>query len=346
MNSDVMSNQSKGKHFFFQRFHLFAFAIAVLLFQIGKLKPEWVKDYYLNGFYSTLQQVHFTVFSQLPFDLTDLLLVLLAIKILRSILKKKHETDSKSRLLRTVRTICILGTWFLILWGYNYAGANFQEKVGFETSESPPDLSQSIEKCLELYSLLPNNHFNDGVLLKSDITRIDECINTFFGNEFPEYQHQATIKTVSKKGWLRSLGISGIYFPYTLQGHVDASYTRHQLIFTCAHELSHAHGITDEGEANLIAYLSLVNSPNEEFQFAAEFTLLRYIAQSEEVMLTLPQELINAYENIKINREKHPTLFPALSSASNNLYLKIMGVEDGVLSYNSFPLLLQGYNKR
>lgn len=320
--------------------------MAVLLFQLGKLNPKLVQVFYLEGFYKSLQWVHFQVFSNLPFDLTDVFLVLLLISMVRKLISKKKKLTHKIRFLQFLNKCCWFAAVFLVLWGFNYAGDNFQNKAKFEAANEPPKFDTIAQKCLDLRESISFEHFEQKSLSSSDIQAIDECINQLFRTDYPEYVHNATIKQISKSGWLRRVGISGIYFPFTLQGHLDASYTRHQLIFTCAHELSHAHGITDEGEANLIAYLCLINSNNDEFKFAAEFTLLRYIAKDSAQLLSLPSPLANDYSLLQKNRELFPPFFPQLSNASNNFYLKIMGVEEGIQSYNQFPLLLQGYNKR
>ena len=341
-----MALQNRLKLFFQYYLGFFTFAIAVLLFKLGQLYPELIQTYYLEGFYKSLQWFHFLVFSNLPFDLTDVFLVFLLISILRKFISKKKKLKHKTRFLQFMNKCCCLAALFLALWGFNYAGDNFQNKAKFQAANEPPNFDFIKQRCLDLRESISAEHFEQKSLSLSDIQAIDKCINQLFKADYPEYVHNATIKQISKSGWLRRAGISGIYFPFTLQGHLDVSYTRHQLIFTCAHELSHAHGITDEGEANLIAYLGLINSDNDEFKFAAEFTLLRYIAKDSTQLLNLPAPLANDYSVLQNNRKLFPLFFPQLSAASNNLYLKIMGVEEGIESYNQFPLLLQGYNIR
>ncbi|MEO0405672.1 MAG: DUF3810 family protein, partial [Bacteroidota bacterium] len=153
------------------------------------------------------------------------------------------------------------------------------------------------------------------------------------------------IKMIHGNGWMRKMGASGIYLPWSGLGHVDASYTRHQILFIAAHELSHAHSITDEGEANLIAYLALSRSQNPELRFVAEFTLLRYLLTKEN-RSTLPLEAQGWLDIIKENRDKYSSSISKVGMSMNNLYLKTMGVKSGINSYGSLPNLVYAFENR
>ncbi len=87
-------------------------------------------------------------------------------------------------------------------------------------------------------------------------------------------------------GLLRKLGASGIYIPYTGQGHCDATYTDHVKLMIKAHETAHGYGITDEGEADYVAFMSMWNIEQKaeidsvtikEFKYSALLSLLRTI---------------------------------------------------------------------
>lgn len=330
----------------FRRFHgIFAFAMGILVFTIMESGSSFFQSLYFDFIYKWFHAVHhaFRIYS--PLDLTDLILVLAVIGIIRVFWKWIFGMDSMK--VNLINPLCWIGVWFLIAWGLNYALPSFQERAEMQTSNAQPDILKVIQTCEILRNELSGDPVRTTELTESEIQAIDKLLNEFFSEEFPEYLLNAHVKTVSETGWLRRIGIAGIYFPFSFQGHVDMSYTRSQVIFTAAHELSHAHGITDEGEANLIAYLALQRSDDPEYSYAAEFTLLRYLmASRKQKQLELPEIIKRDLEILQSNRAAHRPFFGDFSNDMNNIYLKTMGVKSGIDSYQTFPKLVKSFENR
>lgn len=62
------------------------------------------------------------------------------------------------------------------------------------------------------------------------------------------------IKYARYPEWMRALGISGLFSPWTGEAIADGGAAKELLPFTAIHELCHLQGIADEGEANIAAY--------------------------------------------------------------------------------------------
>lgn len=321
---------------------IFAFAMGCLFFILMRSELRFLQTVYFDYIYKGFHASHDIFRKVSPFDFTDLLLLLLIIGIIRGIWNLFFGLRSLK--FRALNLIGWIGLWFLISWGFNYAQPSFSERALMTTTSELPDVIDVLNRCEALRNRLHQDPTSSAPLDQEELRDIDGLLNDFFSEEFPEYCLDGYVKPVSSEGWLRRLGIAGIYFPFSFQGHVDMSYTRTQVLFTAAHELSHAHGITDEGEANLIAYLALSRSNNPEYQYAAEFTLFRYLLSSRKHKnLEIPEHIQADLAAIRANYEAHPPFFSDLSSGMNNIYLKTMGVENGIQSYQTFPNLVQSF---
>ena len=64
----------------------------------------------------------------------------------------------------------------------------------------------------------------------------------------------ARVKAVRWPEWMRGLGISGLFAPWTGEALVSPELPVGLLPFTAVHELMHLRGIADEGSANLAAW--------------------------------------------------------------------------------------------
>ena len=64
------------------------------------------------------------------------------------------------------------------------------------------------------------------------------------------------------------LGITGIYFPFTAEANVNVNIPAYELPATMAHEMAHAKGVSQEGEANLTSYVLCLRSENDYLQYS------------------------------------------------------------------------------
>ncbi|MBR1559074.1 MAG: DUF3810 family protein, partial [Clostridia bacterium] len=84
----------------------------------------------------------------------------------------------------------------------------------------------------------------------------------------------AAVKPARYPEWMRVLGISGLFSPWTGEAVVDGTADA-LLPFTCVHELQHLRGIADEGAANIAAYVACVEQGGM-FADSARLWALRY----------------------------------------------------------------------
>ena len=63
-----------------------------------------------------------------------------------------------------------------------------------------------------------------------------------------------TVKRARYPEWMRRLGITGLFSPWTGEALIDGALAPELQPFTCVHELMHLRGLADEGAANIAAY--------------------------------------------------------------------------------------------
>ncbi len=322
-----------------KRFGLVLVLCCILIFQIFKAFPDFGESFYRRGIYRAVR--HFwTLLDQISPVGADILFLLFFGVMFFFPIRRVGFFHHGKRPFALIRLGTIIAFFYLI-WGFNYACPSFFEHLKIEVGEHPLEINAQnyLETCDELHkSIQPETHYSTQDLSQEEIDHLAAILIATL-NEYHFFHHgRARVRQLSKNGLMRRLGIAGIYMPFSGAGNIDRSYTRHQKLFTCAHELAHAYGITDEGEANLLAYLALMNSPLEEHRFSAAFTHLRYLLYTGDLSEEkLPTWAKNELELLRTNAAKYPPFFQELSEGMNHLYLKANGLEEGVSSYLSFP---------
>jgi hypothetical protein len=162
-------------------------------------------------------------------------------------------------------------------------------------------------------------------------------------------------KEFPPEGFMRRMGILGIYFPFTGESYLDPSLHALEKPFTIAHEMAHSYGVTDEGEANFIAWVICTRSEEPILRYAAHLLLLRYQLRDYHGMdqdgafcwmENLPRGIIQDLISIRESAEAYPPLWLEMSRKSNDLFLKSQGVKAGIKSYQQLPMLASAWRQR
>jgi hypothetical protein len=113
--------------------------------------------------------------------------------------------------------------------------------------------------------------------------------------------------------------------------------------------------VTDEGEANFIAWVICTRSEEPILRYAAHLLLLRYQLRDYHGMdpdgalcwmENLPRGIIQDLISIRESAEAYPPIWLALSRKSNDLFLKSQGVKAGIKSYQQLPMLASAWRQR
>ncbi len=339
---------------------LILLGIAFILRLIFAVFPEAFERFYFQGIFPFIRKIQYPVGAALPFS-GYYFLVLVAIawllwRLPKSMVKKKWLTFG-----RRLSNFCGgLIALFLLLWGFNYVGPSLSERMCLAETDNQYGIAK-----LYLFVMNEAAQKRKVISLPTDTTSVEDLaeeidyqkLNTTVKGVLSEFGYpteaDVALRAVKPLGALRRIGIRGIYNPFTGDANVESDAGILTGIFTAAHEMAHAYGITSEGEANLVAYMALIRSGNPIWEYSAAYALWRYTAgevnrkleESDRTILAeaIPKELQIDRLAIWRRMSDAPPYFPKLSEVVNDSYLKIQGVEGGTEDYDAFVGLYLRY---
>lgn len=153
---------------------------------------------------------------------------------------------------------------------------------------------------------------------------------------------------------LSSLGIEGIFSPFTIEANYNNTMTPFLIPYTICHEFAHLKGYMREDDAGFIAYLACKNSSSKIFQYSGAFhalnftlTALKSGASNEEfnaVYQKLPERIKMQLSYIKDQDTKSTASYSNITKSVNQIYLIANAQTQGEDSYvHMVDLLLSEY---
>ncbi len=148
---------------------------------------------------------------------------------------------------------------------------------------------------------------------------------------------------------LSSLGIEGIFSPFTMEANYNNDMTSFLIPYTICHEMAHFKGYMKEDDAGFIAYLACRNSPSMVFQYSGIFHALIFslnalkteatVEEFNEIYQQLPEPVRVQLSYIKEQNRKYASSFTSIAKSVNNAYLKA-NAQPGTMSYGRIVDLL------
>ena len=250
--------------------------------------PLAVERLYGEMLYPRIVVVLRLVGASLPVSVAELIVmvmmvggaVMLAIAFSRR-REREGTSDSRRRWIRPALFLWaaagVVAWAFLLLWGFNYARPSLADRMRLDVTEIDAEdvlalgeraARQAAQLRLELGgsadrpSALPMSFsvLNRG--LDDAYRRLDLAGDTVSGPVSP-----------AKRLWSSTLfsylGIAGIFIPFTGEPSINALVPDPAVPMMVAHEKAHQRGITDEGEANLAAFLACAAADGRYARYAA-----------------------------------------------------------------------------
>lgn len=255
--------------------------------------------------------------------------------------------------------IIILFYWF---WGFHYGRQSMQEylridlkniKIGRLVSEADQVLQRLVALREELQvgdtlSLAMSN-----IEATQDAAILEAAKALFINLDLPIYGKRL-VKDFVPSGFLLRLGTLGFYNPWTGECYVEKDLHPLQKVFVKAHEWTHAQGITDEGDANFLAFLICYYAEDPYLRYAGHLEYFRYILadirKSDrslylEIKENLPKGISIDISEIKESLQKYPEWMPAIRDVLYDSYLKANGVTEGLDSYHRIVRMVIAYHQ-
>lgn len=318
-----------------------------MVFGIFSIFPAMADAVYREFIFQIFRVIWDYTIGLLPFPIIYLLLI--ALPFMLYFYGRKFERKKITLLLFPLNLFGWIIALFLWMWGYNYCTTPLVAKSSHQYSaislQDIYDFGVEIGSELKVHAASASISPNESTITSDQIT---QAVEAFLQKKNRRTWGNAIAQTLHDGGFLRRMGISGIYIPFVGQGHSSRTHHASINLFVLAHETSHAYGISGEGEADFVGYKSLSEfegNGKEEMQFAAKLELLRSIRgqlhisnDSMRIALdsTLDESIKVQLRWIKEDQLKYPEFFPGMQHAMNDNYLKMMGVADGVQNYDRF----------
>lgn len=341
-------------------------AITLLVRIVASKFPEKTEILYSRTTFPVIRQLIDSSIARFSFPTFYLFLVFLflILGIFIYQIREKNGWKLKSRYsLRSLTNLLgMIVFFFFVLWGFNYQRVPIIQQL----SLLPEPLNQ--EKLHQEILLTQINLFSLRLQITEDTAAIEETIS------YPELEDLVRVeikrnlpllglnnqghprtKEFYPGGFLRKMGILGIYFPFTGESYIDPTLHALEKPFTVAHEMAHSFGITNEGEANFISWVICTNSESSLLQYAAQLQLFRYQLRDlyrtnrksyNEIFATIEVGIRNDIVSIIKNSYQIKPISKEISQKSNDLFLKSQGVEAGVKSYAQLPMLVYSWRNR
>lgn len=325
--------------------------LSVILWYIITPGRETVEKFYSLGFYRFFMPAVTSVTNALNFSVFPLLFItavflFFGFWVRNWIIIKKKEDGSHGKGFKWginrlfLFILPVIWLWFMIFWGFGYYRLTIEERLLLEEREIPREELIAVERgLLEIIQRdqpLSDTDRNVERAIRAAAVSMMKIVEEWDGKpvKIPE-----TVK-FTRPGALLIGGTSGICMPFTLEPYVDGGLPETSRVMVGVHELGHLTGLGDEGETNMVAYAAGILADDSYARYAVALGLYESIARLrgenayDRAVALLPEQARN---DISLREEAYKryasTWLQDLSWRTYNLYLKLQGVEEGVLSY-------------
>ena len=321
---------------------------------ILSLVPSVAESVYGHFCFPAIRFVQDTLFSKIPFAVGYLFLSAVTIIFIIGLFRLfSRRLSFKRWLLRLLNGAGWLLFSFYLLWGFNYCRPNLESRIHEPKEELNEGNLKTVLNYLEMQApILRKLTVKDtsSILSATLYPEIEDSVLNKVKGICSALGYDGNVKMpvrfLKPRGYLRKMGIAGIYDPFTGEPNVDASYTALPRIYTEAHEMAHACGVTDEGAANYIAWLACIRTNSALSMYAAEYILWwRTLSATapEHPDSTWwsyrPKEMLRDHRDLMTDAQRYTTWFWDVSEKVNNEYLKFQGISKGTKSYDAFTKL-------
>lgn len=340
--------------------------LALLVRGLASHFPDKTEAIYSRGIFPGIRKVIDVSVSRLPFPSFYLFLGAVLLVFGYFLFRWKKKKGWKKKTGYTLRSasnfLGITVFFFLLLWGYNYQRVPVAEQLSLQILPLDEEtLAAEILYTQEALARIRGEITSDTLPIESPVSY--SFMEDFARSEVKENLNQLGFDTRGfprtkeffPAGFLRKMGILGIYFPFTGEGYIDPSLHPLEKPFTLAHEMAHSFGITHEGEANFVAWLVGDNSDNPLFRYSAQLKLFRYQLRDlfisdrnayQKILEDLDPGIKNDLESIHRHSRRIRPISDRLSRLSNDVFLKTQGVGKGIQSYAELPMLVYAWESR
>jgi hypothetical protein len=336
--------------------------IAVIVLAVAAavvpVSPSIVERVFSNGLYPYIQPLLTGLSNQVPFALFDLLVAVVAVwwivragRDLCGVPRQGAWVPLASIVSRTAVTAAIAYLGFLALWGLNYRRPPLTDRLAFEPARvtqaaAVAAAGRSVSQLNTLFA--PAHDAGWPAAGATDDVLRDAFARTARALGSPWQPRPARPKTTRLDFYFRRAGVAGMTDPYFLETLVASDLLPFERPAVIAHEWSHLAGITDEGEANFVGWVTCMQgAPRDRYS--------AWLFLYDELAAALPAPTVKSIAAVldagpradllairaRLQRNINPTVAVAGWRVYDS-YLKANRVEEGAASYAGVVRLMTG----
>lgn len=332
----------------------------IAVFFIG-LSPHLTETIFAGGTYPLTARLQRVASGFFPFAIGDFLYILLFIWVVYYLVRRfktnKHSKHSfKANTLSLAKILVILYLLFKISWGLNYARPAVATRLNignkkYDTVALAKLANQFANKMMRIRPLL-----NPAQKPTSFASLVKETVNSYqkmaYSNSVFIYKNPA-IKPVLFTTMISKMGIEGYYNPLSGEANVNTLLPWFVLPFTTCHEVAHQTGIAKEDEANLVGFLTAINSDNPYFQYAGYYNVFRNILFELRIKSPLAYQklyqrlspgILSDFATERAFWAKYNSNMSNYTSAAFDQILKLNNQKKGIKSYQDIVLWVYNWN--
>jgi hypothetical protein len=253
--------------------------------------------------------------------------------------------------------------FFYVLWGFNYnrPGVETQLKLDvspLELTALKAEVEWAEGSLSEARAAIPGatDAALGSALLPADL---ESGLRAALSKVLKEAGYPAPgrvrVRSLWPGGLIMRLSGSGFYFPFVAEGYTADNLTPAEQPFTTAHEMVHAFGLTDEGDANFLGFLACASSENPAVRYSGflayweyAFAELARASRDEAGKMAgrLPEGVRADLRAERENWNRYRGPIAEAAQAVYERYLRSQGVREGIRSYDRFVNLVAAWKKR
>jgi hypothetical protein len=335
----------------------FAALLAILIHGFLAEYPELAEYGYSRGVFPWVRTGLDFSLGWLPFPMIYVLVPLWCLLFLTILFRAFWQSKGRWRYAwpRLLSVFSAPVVFFYLLWGFNYRRQPVEKLLGLETIPlSIEDICEALEwetTRLQVLSeqvrdTLPPKDLED--MLRKNLYEWSRV------NDLP-VAGKVRAYLIFPRGVFMRFSSSGLYFPFSGQGQVDAGLHPLDLPSVMTHEMAHGLGYGDEGTCNFLAYMATTSSDNAFIRYAGHLSYWRQLAafyrryrpeDFQRIVSLLPQQTIYHLEAIYAVLDRYPDIFPGFRNLLYNGYLKSQGISEGVQNYNRILMLTHAWYQK
>lgn len=335
--------------------------LAFLIFFFGFF-PALVQKYYSTGFYPYISSALRFISSIFPFAIGDIIYALLIGFVLYKIVrfyKRRKSLKKQDRILVPLQILnffLILYIVFKLFWGLNYSRPSVSDELGIGNEKyNVKELVSLGEYFIKKTNALKVEQNKNVAYAITDLETNSAKAYDLMEKKNPLFAYQSPcLKSVLIPWMLSKAGIEGYYAPLSGEANMNMNLPDFVKPYVSCHEIAHQLGIAYEDEANLLGYLTASNSPDVNYQYSANYEMLRYILF--EIRMKSPEDYKRLHDTLsplvladfKTEKEfwrKYNGEMFAYMDAAFDRFLKLNNQKKGIDSYQDIVIWLWNIHK-